>query len=249
MLARSILITGSSRGLGLELVKQLSAANSSPGHIIATCRNPDSALELKKLAETHQNVHITRLDVGDEESYIPLVAHVEEIVGSSGLNILINNAGISPKSTRINMVKWKHMTDTFHVNAIAPLMLAKALLPQIKRAASQMDGGCLAAKRAAIINISSILGSIEENKEGGLYPYRASKAALNAITKSQCIDLRNFNILVTCLHPGWVQTDMGGKSAPLTPVESVSGIINTLHNLNEEHHGGFYQYDGQKLPW
>ncbi|KAG7174563.1 C-factor-like [Homarus americanus] len=125
----------------------------------------------------------------------------------------------------------------------------KALLPLIKVAASQLDGSSLAVKRAAVINISSILGSIAENEQGGLYPYRASKAALNAITKSLSLDLQSSNILVTSLHPGWVQTDMGGKLAPLTPTQSISGIITTLHNLTEQHHGGFYQYDGQKLPW
>nr|XP_045603754.1 C-factor-like [Procambarus clarkii] len=249
MLARSVVITGSSRGLGLEMVRQLAAATKSPELIIATCRNPDSAQVLKKIAENHQNVHIAKLDVGDEASYDSFVAHVKEMVGTNGLNLLINNAGISPRSTRINMVKWTHMTDTLHINAIAPLMLTKALLPQIKTAASQMDGTGLSVKRAAVINISSILGSIAQNEQGGQYPYRASKAALNAITKSQSIDLRSFNILVTCLHPGWVQTDMGGKSASLTPLESVSGIIKTLHNLTEDHHGGFYLYDGKQLPW
>lgn len=244
-----MLVTGSNRGLGLELVKQLVGLSVPPKIIIAACRNPSSAQELNKLAENHKNIHVTRLDVGDEESYSQLVACVGEIVGSSGLNLLINNAGVAPKSTRINMVNWNQMTDTIHINTIAPLMLTKALLPQLKTAASQMDGSALTVERAAVINMSSILGSIERNEQGGLYPYRASKAALNAITKSLSIDLRTFNILVTSLHPGWVQTDMGGSSAPLTPVESISGIINVLQSLNEDHHGEFYQYDGQKLPW
>ncbi|XP_068219923.1 C-signal [Palaemon carinicauda] len=249
MLARSVLITGSNRGLGLELVKQLSAHEFPPEVIIATCRTPDKAEELRKISTEHQNVHITQLDVRDESSYGGLVNHVQELVGSKGLNLLINNAGYSPKSTRINMVKWQQMSDTLLVNTIAPVMLTKALLPLLSTAASDSTLDTFCVKRAAIINMSSILGSIGANEQGGLYPYRASKAALNAITKSLSLDLRNKNILVTSIHPGWVQTDMGGKNAPLTPEVSISKMVKTFYALNEEHNGGFYQYDGEVLQW
>lgn len=249
MLSRNILVTGSNRGLGLELVKQLAACQNSPELIIATCRSPDKATELRKISEDYKNVHITKLDIVDEDSHDSLVGHVQKLVGSSGLNLLINNAGYSPKSTRINMVKWQHMVDTLLINSIAPLMLTKALLPLLSTAASNSSSSTMSVEKAAVINMSSILGSIAENEQGGLYPYRASKAALNAITKSLSLDLKRHNILVTSIHPGWVQTDMGGKNAPLTPEESISGIIKLLLALGEEHNGGFYQYDGSKVLW
>ncbi|XP_042881655.1 C-factor-like [Penaeus japonicus] len=249
MLSRSVLVTGSNRGLGLELVKQISASLSPPEVIIAACRNCEKATSLQEVAEKHKNVHVVKLDVSDEASYKIFYEDVEKLVSTKGLSLLINNAGVAPKSTRINMVKWKQMMDTFSVNTVAPLMLTKTLKPLLTMAASQIQGNDLSVRRAAVINISSILGSIAENEQGALYPYRASKAALNAVTKSLSIDLRSSNILVTSLHPGWVKTDMGGKNAPLTVEKSILGIINTLHSLNEEYNGEFVQYDGKKLPW
>ena len=143
------------------------------------------------------------------------------------------------------------------------------MLPLLKDAAAAATNGddSKNIKRSAIINMSSTLGSIAENSNGGLYPYRSSKvseelkgviniltrqiiqAALNAITKSMSVDLNHNGILVVSLHPGWVQTDMGGKNAPLSPEQSISSIINTLENLNESNQGHFYQYDGETLPW
>ncbi|KAK4292371.1 hypothetical protein Pmani_034862 [Petrolisthes manimaculis] len=253
MVARSLLITGSNRGLGLEMVRQLVLAprtgNPKPEVLIATCRSPHQAQELCEVADNNKNVHVMQLDVTDESSYGSFVSRVGELVGPQGLNLLVNNAGVAPKSTRINMVRWQQVTDTLTVNTVAPIMLTKALLPHLKTAANQVEGDSLAVKRAAVINISSVLGSIARNEQGGLYPYRASKAALNAITKSMSVDLRGNNILVASLHPGWVQTDMGGKNADLTPTDSISQILNLLRQMTDHHHGQFYQYDGEQVPW
>lgn len=250
MLARSVLITGSNRGLGLEFVKQLTRNSTPPKVLIAACRSPDEGHELKEIASNNSNVHILKLDVTDEKNYSNFTSQVSDLVGDHGLNLLINNAGISPKSTRINMVKWNQMTDTFITNTVAPLILTKSLLPLLKSAASEsIDNNQLSASRAAVVNLSSILGSIENNDTGGLYPYRASKAALNAVTKSMSLDLKMYNILVLSMHPGWVQTAMGGNKAPLTPTQSVEAIIKTLHQCTDQHNGAFLQYDGQPLPW
>lgn len=249
MLARTVLVTGCSRGLGLEMVRQLAEANTPPEVIIAACRKPQDAQELHQLCKSHQGVHTLKLDVADEQSHSEAVAAVGQLVGGRGLNLLINNAGVAPRSTRINMVRWPQMVDTFTVNAVAPVMLSKALLPQLKAAAALTEGSDLSVQRAAIINISSILGSIQNNDQGGLYPYRASKAALNAITKSLSTDLRDSNILVGSVCPGWVQTDMGGRNAPVTPAQSIANILRLLGSMNDAHHGQFYQQDGTKLPW
>lgn len=103
--------------------------------------------------------------------------------------------------------------------------------------------------RAAIINMSSILGSIEENKQGGMYAYRLSKTALNAATKSMSVDLKGDKICCVALHPGWVKTDLGGSHAPLEIDSSCNEMIQTMFNLNESHNGTFIQYDGKKLAW
>lgn len=97
--------------------------------------------------------------------------------------------------------------------------------------------------------MSSILGSIEENKQGGMYAYRLSKSGLNAATKSMSIDLKGDKIICVALHPGWVKTDLGGSHAPLDVDGSCKQMIHTIFNLDESHNGTFIQYDGKNLPW
>lgn len=128
-------------------------------------------------------------------------------------------------------------------------MLARACLPLLKKASKAQEHLDLSVHRAAIINMSSILGSIESNTDGGLYAYRTSKAALNAATKSLSIDLYPNKILCVALHPGWVRTDMGGSKAPLECEPTTAEIVDTIMKFNAKHNGGFYQYDGKELPW
>lgn len=97
--------------------------------------------------------------------------------------------------------------------------------------------------------MSSILGSVEENKQGGLYAYRLSKSGLNAATKSMSVDLKGDKIMCVALHPGWVKTDMGGSHAQLDVGSSCGQMIKTIFTLNESHNGTFIQYDGKFLPW
>lgn len=239
----NILITGCSRGLGLEMVKQLSVKNT--GKIFATCRAPEKANELGKLAEKHENIYVTQLDVTNLNSFKDLNENIiKKFCGIDGLNILINNAGVSPKSTRINMVTPEQMTDTFFSNVVAPLMLTKALIPSLGQGAQNRD------KNSLVVNLSSILGSIAENtKQGGLYPYRSSKTALNSVTKSLSIDLASLKISAVSVHPGWVKTDMGGQNAPLTPEQSIEGVLDLIDKFENDQNGGFFDNFGKVLPW
>ncbi|XP_015606759.1 uncharacterized protein LOC107273264 isoform X2 [Cephus cinctus] len=237
---RSIFVTGSNRGLGLGLIKHLVQSSKPPEYIFATCRNPDKALELKEIAQKSGGVHIIKLDLTDIDSYKNVVKVVEEKLAGRGLNVLVNNAGISSKFARLNYVKEKQLTEAFMTNSVAPILLAKELLPLLKKAASNAtDKKSMSVERAAIINMTSILGSITENDQGGFYPYRCSKAALNAATKSMSIDLKDDGILVVCLHPGWVRTDLGGKNAPIDVDTSIQGILSTLDTLTEAQTGCF----------
>ncbi|XP_046681651.1 C-factor [Homalodisca vitripennis] len=247
---KSILITGCNRGLGLGLVQKLAEQKNFLQHIIATCRNPLEAKKLQEVAKSNPNkVHILQLDVKDFNAHERIAKEVATIVGQEGLNVLYNNAGISTKFTRVNMVKAEQMLENLTVNAVAPLMLTKALLPVLKQAAAANSSLPQGTSRAAIVNVSSVLGSIADNNQGGFYPYRSSKAALNAITRSLSLDLKSDNILVMSLHPGWVKTDMGGAQAPLTTETAVTAIVDLLSSVGAEHNGGFYQYDGKQLPW
>lgn len=245
----SILITGCNRGLGLGIVKELIKLSKPPKYIFATCRDVKKAEELSNISQNHQNVKIIQIDLNNFNEYDRLVQTVADTVKNEGLNVLFNNAGISPKSTRINFVKVEDLMDTFKTNTVAPIMLTKAFIPLLKKAALVNENAPLGVGKAAIINMSSILGSIEANVEGGLYAYRASKTALNAATKSMSIDLKDNKILCVSLHPGWVKTDLGGSKAPLDIETSCHKMIKTILNMNENHNGGFYRYDGKKLNW
>ncbi|XP_014616944.1 PREDICTED: C-factor [Polistes canadensis] len=247
---KSILITGCNRGIGFGLVKHLIQLPKPPENIFATCRDVNKATELKKLAERSRNIHIIEIDLVNTNNYEKIVNIVREKVGSGGLNVLFNNAGVSQKFSRIGMVKEENLINNVFINTIAPIMLTKALLPLLKIASKNNETeNNMSINRAAIINMSSILGSITLNDQGGFYSYRCSKAALNAATKSMSIDLKDDGILVICLHPGWVRTDMGGNNAPMDIDTSISNILNVMKMLSDKHTGSFIQYDGTVLPW
>ncbi|KAG5885197.1 hypothetical protein JTB14_012221 [Gonioctena quinquepunctata] len=211
--------------------------------------NEKMTKELQSIASSNCNIHILQLDVQKTDTFDEFAEKVGDIVKEDGLNVLFNNAGYSPKSTRINFVKEAQMMETFAINTVGPLFLTKALLPLLKKASDANNNLPLGSNKSAVINMSSILGSISSNDNGGLYPYRCSKAAINMATKSLSSDLKNDGILVMCIHPGWVKTDMGGTNAPVYIDESCGGIIALMKNLSEEHNGGFYTYEGKKLEW
>ena len=152
------------------------------------------------------------------------------------LDLLVANAGTygprSPESGE-DGAEW---LETFAVNTVAPYLLARSVLPLVARA-----GGKLVA-------ISTKMGSIEDNRSGGYIAYRSSKSALNMAWRSLAIDNRG-KVVCAMLHPGWVQTRMGGSSAPLSPEDSVAGMRRVIDGLGPERSGGFFNYDGSEIPW
>ncbi|XP_008476940.1 uncharacterized oxidoreductase C24B10.20-like [Diaphorina citri] len=151
--------------------------NNQPAHIFATCRNKDKAAELLALAQQHSNLHVIELDVTDfSKQQDVLFKDISDVVKDQGLNVLVNNAGIAAKFTRLGLLKPEQMTDHFLVNVTAPLMLTKTMLPLLKKASEANSAAPLGSSRAAIVNVSSIMGSIEDNTQGGFHPYRCSKA-------------------------------------------------------------------------
>jgi NAD(P)-dependent dehydrogenase (short-subunit alcohol dehydrogenase family) len=249
-LVKTVLITGANRGIGFNLVKEITTV-LKPEFLFATFRNVAQAKELESFANANTTVHPIQFDVRDFNKYDELANEVEAKTKEAGLNLLINNAGISSKYARLSGVRKEDLVASFETNTIAPILLTKAFLNQLQKAAESVPDkdAPWGIKRAAVVNISSILGSIASNDNGGLFPYRCSKAALNAATKSMSIDFQKTKILAVVIHPGWVQTDMGGPKAPITPAESVKGIVQVIKDLNETHNGEFIQYDGEKLPW
>lgn len=156
--------------------------------------------------------------------------------------MLINNVGVCPKSATFDSARLEEELDEcLLVNLKVPMLLTNALLPLLKKGAAN--------SYTWIVNISSVLGSISANCTAGYYPYRVSKAALNAFTKNLSIELKHDQVLAIVLHPGWVRTDMGGSSADISVEESCQGMVDVLQNLKPNQNGKFYQYNGQELSW
>ncbi|XP_072163845.1 C-signal-like [Diadema setosum] len=234
----SLVITGANRGIGLEFVRQLAGRDPRPAHIFAACRSPEKAKDLQTLAASNENVHIIGLDVQNEATYQPAVEEVSSVVGEKGLNVLINNAGVNNKEGYADATR-EGLTAVMDVNVISLIRVTQAFLPLLRHAAlSSRKLPRLSIERAAIINISSILGSISKST-GGLAGYRESKAAVNMITQGLSWELRGERILVLAQHPGWVQTDMGGSDGEVTTEESVSTMLRIFSAAGEGVNGYF----------
>ncbi|XP_066493335.1 C-signal-like [Tiliqua scincoides] len=250
----SVLVTGANRGIGLELVKHFLAKATPPKVIFAACRDPEGARakELKTLASKHPNLAILQLETTDEESVKAAAKKAEARLGGSGLNLLINNAGVMPPCT-LESATAQDMLDVYNTNLVGPVLVTKAFLPLLKKAAHASQQKGLNCTRAAIINMSTVLGSIEKTPETYFFmpvvSYRCSKAAMNMLTKCQSMSYKDDGILCTAIHPGWVKTDLGSQQADLTVEESVTGIMNVLCNLSEKHHGILLTWEGKTLPW
>lgn len=249
------MVTGCSRGLGLEMVRQLVKSASPPRLVIATCRNPEKATELRDLAQDHNCLKILKFDVVDYKSLPRLVEEVQGLLGASGLNLLINNAAIMDTcptqmfGVPLEQLEQQLFSRVMETNTTAPLMLTKAMLPLLRQAAKGCEG-CLSVQRAAVINVStnaSSMGRFTFNPD--IYGYRASKAALNMLTKALAMEYGKEGILFVAIHPGWVRTDMGTSAAPLNVEESISDVLKTLSNLTEDQSGLLISNTGDIIPW
>jgi len=249
MAPQSVFITGCNRGIGLELVRQFLLSPCPPKHLFATYRSEANSGDLLELAKANPNVHPTKMEVTDVSSYPTVVEQVDKVVGKDGLNLLINNAGVLPQNRDLQAVTPEDMVAAFQTNCVAPLFLARAFLPLIQRAADSQPGSGLSVERAAIVQMSTSVASIAENAGGGLYAYRCSKTALNMAMKSMSVDLAGTGVLVMAMHPGWVQTEMGGPNAQITTESCCSTMLITLAGLTEKDHGTFLRYNNTSISW
>lgn len=237
---KRILVTGSSRGLGLEFVKQLLEKGNQ---IIACNRNPlkyPDLLELKNKFE--DKLVLIDLDVSSKDSIDNAFTMISKEV--DGLDILINNAGIrfggEKYCDELGKLYKEDFCNIFTVNTVAPVLIVEKFLPLIKN-----------GRNTVIVNISSTSGSIgRRSRKGGGYSYGASKAALNMISKSLSIDLEEDSITVISMHPGWVKTSMEyTENAPLTTYESIKGMNKVIEGLTIKDTGKFFDWEGNELPW
>jgi len=225
---KRILVTGGNRGLGFELCRQLSAAG---GEVTGTARRPGAASALRFIVRPRR---IEALDLAEPES----VAALARQLGDQPLDVLINNAGIGGPGPGIDDLDLAAVERHFAINAVGPMRVVQALLPNLRRGVDRK-----------IVHISSVLGSIAENRHGSYYGYRASKAALNMLNRTLAEELGKEGFICVVLHPGWVKTGMGGPSAPLEPEESVRGLLQVIADLGPEHNGAFLDHRGQPVPW
>uniref|UniRef100_A0A8C3XCX6 C-factor-like n=1 Tax=Cyanoderma ruficeps TaxID=181631 RepID=A0A8C3XCX6_9PASS len=252
--ARTVLLTGSNRGIGLELVKQLLGSPRPPAWIFATCRDPEGprAQELRDLASKHPNLVLVKLDVENPSAITDAAKVVEGKLNGMGLNLLINNAGIYTPTASLETVDAEDMVRAYKTNAVGPMLMGQAFLPLLKKAAQDSKEKGLSCSKAAIINISTVLGSIKKTPDSFFHPvvsYRCSKAALNMLTVCQALTYKEAGILCVALHPGWVKTDMGTQEADLTVDTGVRSLLSVLPILSEKHSGTLLNWEGKAIPW
>lgn len=229
------LVTGANRGIGLSLVQHLLARGD---HVIATCRQPGKATALNTLAgEFPGRLHVLPLDVANEKSRIELARELPLVVGEDGrIDLLINNAGVLHAGERFGHIDAGNLEDSFRINAIGPFLFTQALVPLL------VDG-------ARIANLSSVMGSISHCGEFRSPSYCSSKAAQNMLTVELAHALHARGIIVLALHPGWVQTEMGGSSATVAIDDSAQGLLQVIGAATIQDSGHFLDWRGKSLPW
>ena len=230
--ASTLVLTGANRGIGLELARRFLAEGGWRIH--AGCRAPERAEALADLAAAHPDrLTVHALDVTDGAS----VAAFAQALGETPVDVLLNNAGVLNPHQSLDDLDFAAWERELQVNTLAPMRMALALRPQLRR-----------AETPRIVTISSQMGSLARPRSGS-YAYRSSKAAVNKAMQGLAVDLQEEGICVVVMHPGWVRTDMGGTSAEIDPQESAAGIFSVATGLTLADTGRFLQWNGEEHPW
>jgi len=229
----SSLITGANRGLGLEFARQYLADD---WQVYAACRDPDSASELRHLADgSGHKLRIMALDVTDASS---IKAAAAELDGQA-IDLLLNNAGVmGARGQTIGNIDYDAWAKVLDANTMGPMRVSEALVEHVAR-----------SERRLMVTLTSGMGSLADNTSGGSIAYRSSKAAVNMVMRSLAIDLAPRGITCVVVNPGWVQTDMGGPHAKMTRAESVTKLRRLIETLGPAQSGKFFNYDGREYPW
>jgi NAD(P)-dependent dehydrogenase (short-subunit alcohol dehydrogenase family) len=229
----SVLITGANRGIGLEFARQYLADG---WQVYAACRDPDSASELRRLAQaSDDDLRILALDVTDPETVNAAAAELD----GQAIDLLLNNAGVGgPRGQTIGNIDYKAWAKALDVNTMGPLRVSEAFVDHVAR-----------SERKLVITLTSGMGSIADNTSGGAFAYRSSKAAVNMVMRSLASDLAPRGITCVVVNPGWVRTDISGSQATLTPAESVKRLRDLIETLRPAQSGKFFNHDGREYPW
>lgn len=230
---KAVLITGANRGIGLEHVRRFIERGVQ---VFAATRSPMNAADLLELASAHADlIKILPYDAADPAAPAALKA----ALGDTPIDLLFANAGVmGDRSLSFGSVDVDEVLELVSINALAPLKLVEALADNVA-----------GSSRRLVAVQSSQMGSIGDNSSGGYYSYRVSKAALNMVAKGMANDLRSRGVTTVALHPGWVNTRMGGTAAPVTVEQCVAGQQQLFARLTLDDNGRFFNYDGKELPW
>jgi NAD(P)-dependent dehydrogenase (short-subunit alcohol dehydrogenase family) len=233
--SRRALITGGKRGLGLEFARQWLARGDE---VVVLARRPESSRDLADLARLHPGALTTvDCDVASDASVEAARRRVERTWDR--LDLLVNNAGIIGKDGgSIDGIDLEEVRDLIEVNTLGPLRVCRAFVPLLRNGTIPK-----------IVHITSLRGSIDDNRSGGYWGYRLSKAALNMASRNLAVSLNQDGIVSVVLHPGWVRTGMGGQDAPLSPEEAVAAMVRTIDDLTLQKSGGFFDRTGKPCPW
>ncbi|MGB1189247.1 MAG: SDR family oxidoreductase [Pseudomonadales bacterium] len=226
----TLLITGTNKGVGLELTKIYAARGDT---VYAACRNPAEAEALKAI---EGDVKIVEVVVGDSASVTAMAASLEGVA----IDVVVNNAGMAGPSfdqQTTYAMDFEGWAETFNVNSMGPVRVMQALLPNLR-----------SGTEAKVVTITSQMGALSLDMVAA-HAYCASKAAINKFMRMASIDLKKEDIAVGLIHPGWVQTDMGGPRADLTPLESAEGVAAVIDQLSLSNTGGFWKWNGETHDW
>src|SRR5688572_17916267 len=232
MVQRRCVVSGANRGLGLEFVRQLLARGDE---VVAGCRDPAAADALAALGADGR-LDVVALDLADDASIAAFVAAVE--ARFDGVDLLVNNAGMLVSGERFGAVARDTLVATFDVNAAGPFLLTQALAPRLA-----------AGRRPRVASVSSGMGSIARLEAFRSPSYSISKTALNMASALLARALNPRGVGVLTLSPGWVRTAMGGDTAPLTPAQSVAGMLRVIDDTPGLPAGEFLDHDGTPLRW
>jgi NAD(P)-dependent dehydrogenase (short-subunit alcohol dehydrogenase family) len=230
-----VLITGANRGIGFELTKQYLINGWT---VIATCRNEKASVDLITLKDKFsEKLLIELMDITCPENIERLANKLSE--ESIKIDLIINNAGyLDQENKSIHDINYANAEMSFKVNSLGPLYLTHCFLSLMKK-----------NRLCKIAIISSVMGSLTRERSVDWYGYRMSKAAANMLAVNLSNELVNDNVAVVAVHPGWVQTDMGGSSARENVKDSALGIMKVILNLSIDTTGKFYDFKGEELPF
>lgn len=237
---RRVVITGASRGLGLELTRQHLEEGDT---VLATCRRPAEAVALQGLMKAHgERGFVAPLDVTDEASIAQAAAEAGRLLGA--VDTLWSNAGIYPGSPGTDLaegglgtLKAPDGLAVLSANAVGAVLVAQAFLPLLR-----------AGRSPRLAALSSGYGSLTLNR-GTPYWYGASKAALNMLHRSLAFDSAAKGVVVLVLSPGWAQTDMGGAGATTPVAQAVAGLRRVVAAAELAQTGAFLDWKGASVPW